>query len=149
INIGLSSLVRRWVEQIHLTKIWIWVTLLGIVAFFGIQWFIPFFGLLFMLLLNVAFLLVSFLLSHYLNRETFSEMRATVLSFKGLALNLSYGGIGLLYAFFLNGLQQKETMLLSSDELFRRSSNWFLPFYAIGMILLLITTYSSLKGKEE
>ena len=28
-------------------------------------------------------------------------MRATVLSFKGLALNLSYGGIGLFYAFFL------------------------------------------------
>ena len=76
-------------------------------------------------------------------------MRATVLSFKGLALNLSYGGIGLLYAFFLNGLQQQETALLSSDELFRASSDWFLPFYAIGMILLLLTTYRSLRGREE
>ena len=149
INIGLSPLVRRWVERMYVTKIWIWVTVLGIIAFFGIQQFIPFIGLFFMLFLNMAFLLVSFLLSHYLNRETSSDMRATVLSFKGLALNLSYGGIGLLYAFFLNGLQQQETALLSSDELFRASSDWFLPFYAIGMILLLLTTYRSLRGREE
>mgnify|MGYP007000436341 len=62
--------------------------------------------------------------------------------------NLSYGGVGLLYAFFLNGLQQKEAGVLSSDELFRASSHWFLPFYAIGMILLLIATYRSLKGRK-
>ena len=148
INIGLSPLVRCLVERIHLTKIWLWITVLGIVAFFGIQRFIPFTGLLFMLFLNITFLLVSFLLSDYLNRQTSSDMRATVLSFKGLALNLSYGGVGLLYAFFLNGLQQKEAEVLSSDELFRASSHWFLPFYAIGMILLLIATYRSLKGRK-
>lgn len=148
VNIGFSPLVRRWVERMNLTHIWIWVAVLGMIAFIGIERFIPFAGILFMLLLNIAFLLVSFLLSHYLNREASSDIRATVLSFKGLALNLSYGGIGLLYALSLNILRQKEASLLSSDGLFVASSQWFLPFYSIGMIVLLLGAYRALKGTD-
>jgi MFS family permease len=148
INIGFSPLVRRWVERMQVTHIWIWVTVLGMGAFIGIERFIPFAGILFMLLLNVAFLLVSFLLSHYLNREASSDIRATVLSFKGLALNLSYGGIGLIYALSLNLLRQKEALVLSADGLFVLSSQWFLPFYSMGMVLLLIGAYRALKGKN-
>jgi hypothetical protein len=148
INIGFSPLVRRWVERMQVTHIWIWVTVLGMGAFIGIERFIPFAGILFMLLLNVAFLLVSFLLSHYLNREASSDIRATVLSFKGLALNLSYGGIGLIYALSLNLLRQKEALVLSADGLFVLSSQWFLPFYSMGMVLILIGAYRALKGKN-
>ncbi len=42
--------------------------------------------------------LVQPLLSTYLNQRAPSAQRATVLSFKGLALNVAYGGFGLLYA---------------------------------------------------
>ncbi len=49
--------------------------------------------------------MIGFFLSHYLNQATSSDQRATVLSFKGLFLNLGYGGIGLLYSLLLTHLR--------------------------------------------
>ncbi|MEZ5302310.1 MAG: hypothetical protein R3F11_17000 [Verrucomicrobiales bacterium] len=41
----------------------------------------------------VAMRFLHYFLSHYLNLVTDSKRRATVLSFRGLAMNLGYGGI--------------------------------------------------------
>jgi len=48
--------------------------------------------------LGIAFNLLGFFTSHYLNMVAPSESRATVLSFRSLAGNLSYGVFGGLYA---------------------------------------------------
>ena len=42
--------------------------------------------------------MTGFFVSHYLNRITASHNRATVLSFKGLSFNLSYGLFGIFYS---------------------------------------------------
>lgn len=51
----------------------------------------------FVVLLHLAFGLVAYTLSQALNTRVDSTHRATVLSFKGLAFNLGYGGLGLVY----------------------------------------------------
>jgi hypothetical protein len=45
------------------------------------------------------------MVSYYLNALVDSYHRATVLSFKGLAFNLGYGFVGLLFAIALKALQ--------------------------------------------
>ncbi|WP_029913877.1 MFS transporter [Pelobacter seleniigenes] len=96
------------------------------------------------LLLFGSFNLVGFFLSYYLNRLTDSAQRATVLSFKGLFLNLGYGMIGLLYSFLLAllrgqvppsvGAVQEE---LLKNRIFAESLPWFGWYFGICFLLLL------------
>ncbi|MFM8379464.1 MAG: hypothetical protein ACKOB1_09095, partial [Planctomycetia bacterium] len=53
--------------------------------------FIPLGGVAFMILLSTVLRMVVFLQSHYLNQLVDSGRRATVLSFRGLAINVGYG----------------------------------------------------------
>jgi hypothetical protein len=64
------------------------VTLVGLI---GIAAFIPLWGVAFMILLSTVLRMVVFLQSHYLNQIVDSTRRATVLSFRGLAVNVGYG----------------------------------------------------------
>ncbi len=71
---------------------------IGLIGFVGCTFAVPFAGLIFAMIVFYSMTLAEFYASHYLNRSTSSSRRATVLSFKGLAGNLAYGGVGLLYA---------------------------------------------------
>jgi len=62
-----------------------------IVGLVGISSFIPLVGVAFMILLSTVLRMVVFLQSHYLNQLVDSGRRATVLSFRGLAVNVGYG----------------------------------------------------------
>jgi MFS family permease len=55
-------------------------------------------GAFFVVPLAIGWHLLSFFSSQYVNESTDSSRRATVLSFKSLAGNLAYGGVGVLYA---------------------------------------------------
>ena len=63
-------------------------TLVGLA---GIAAFVPLGGVVFMILLSTVLRMVVFLQSHYLNQLVDSGRRATVLSFRGLAVNVGYG----------------------------------------------------------
>ena len=79
-------------------------------------------------LLQVTMLLTAFLVSHYLNAITDSAQRATVLSFKGLAFNLGYGTLGLLYAGLLLMLRQEAVSPESELTVFQDSLPWLLGY---------------------
>ena len=64
------------------------VTLAGLV---GTAAFVPRAGVAFVIALSTALRMVMFLQSHYLNQLVDSGRRATVLSFRGLAVNVAYG----------------------------------------------------------
>ena len=49
---------------------------------------------------------MNFLVSRYLNAEADSDQRATVLSFKGLSTNVSYGAISILYSVLVTGIRE-------------------------------------------
>ena len=78
------------------------VTLVGLI---GTGWFVPWWGVLFAMLLSLVIRMVVFLQSHYLNQLVGSDRRATVLSFRGLAVNVSYGLMSLAFAGAVAGVE--------------------------------------------
>ena len=97
------------------------------------------------LVLFAAMGMVSFFVSHYLNAMAPSETRATVLSFKGLAWNISYGVLGMLYALLLWASRKKvgPEFLASSgfnieDLLFVKTFVAFPLCFALAMGLFML-----------
>ena len=79
--------------------------------------------------------------SHYLNEAIDSDKRATILSFKGLSLNLGYGTIGLAYAGWVRFLDQ------GSKEAAYAESLKIWPWYFLGVMMLLLFVGWMLKGR--
>ena len=116
------------------------LTMLGL---YGLTLFIPVWGVVPMVMLSGVMFLLNFYMSHYLNRITPSAQRATVLSFKGLSMNLAYGGIGLCYsallAYLREGVGEVEpglSMTAIENAVFVNSLNWF-PWYFLALTALL------------
>ncbi len=111
----------------------------------GLAFVIPYVGLLFPLVLGLAMSVMNFLTSFYLNQAADSSRRATILSFRGLATNLAYGGTGLLFAGLLRGL--KTTHPTASPEALFVSALAWLPWVfiavAVGLFLRLARPFPS------
>lgn len=122
----------------------------------GMTLFLPIIGLLPMLLLYSVMLLTGFFLSHYLNRITSSQQRATVLSFKGLSFNLTYGLVGLLYSLLLALLRSRTvhtrpefTSQLLESTVFMNSIAWFPWYFLLTMVALLVIARRQLRDSDE
>ena len=89
-------------------------------------------------MLFIAFSILTFALSYYLNQVTTKSIRATVLSFKGMALNVGYGLIGVLYALLGAHLRGDPDLAADPDALFMRSIAWFPWYFAAGTVLVVL-----------
>ena len=128
----MPALARRLTEQLTPLFNLLFTATLILLGLSGMCFVWPWAGLLPALLLFSCMYLMGFFLSHYLNQATSSDQRATVLSFKGLFLNLGYGGIGLLYALLLAFLREQtipsQPGLLEAalkNQVFINSLPWF------------------------
>ncbi|PIE60159.1 MAG: MFS transporter [Desulfobulbus propionicus] len=115
----------------------------SLIALFLLTLFIPFWGILPVMMLFICLTMTSFFTSHYLNELTSSEKRATVLSFKGMAYNVAYGMTGVLYAGLITHLKAKYAQLypqwtgdMLGDAAFQASISWF-PWYMTGALVLV------------
>lgn len=72
----------------------------------GIAAQVPRLGLLFLVPLQTGMVLAAFFLSHYLNALVPANVRATVLSFRGLAMNVAFGAMSLGFAGLLRSLRE-------------------------------------------
>jgi MFS family permease len=132
----------------------LWVmAALTLMGFIGIRYVWPLIGLLPVILIRIVMFLQSFFISHYLNRITSSDQRATVLSFKGLSFNLAYGLIGVMYsmllAFIRTGIAEKQPALTAvelENSVFIQSLAWF-PWYFV-ITLAAMLGYACWKLKE-
>jgi MFS family permease len=123
------------------------MTVLAIVGLVGMTIFIPWFGIIPVILISAAMYLLRFFQSHYLNRITSSDQRATVLSFKGLSMNLAYGLVGILYSLLVRYLRSTPDRLdqkgveLSSEAMegavFIESMGWFPWYFSVTTFLVL------------
>jgi hypothetical protein len=93
------------------------------------QW--PLWGMIFVVPLGAAMMALGFMVSYYLNALVNSHHRATVLSFKGLAFNLCYGFVGLLFAVILKAFQDGTRPDYALSQGFRLLPLWLwiLIFY--------------------
>jgi hypothetical protein len=82
------------------------VAALAFAGFLGVAQAWPWYGVLVVICFSVSFGLLNFFTSHYLNAQVDSAHRATVLSFKGLALNLGFGAVSLGYGALLKVLRE-------------------------------------------
>ena len=107
----------------------------------GMVFFWPYLGLVPALVAFSALYMVGFYVSYFVNRQAASSRRATVLSFKGLAYNLSYGLIGIVYAALLEirkgGLAGAGIDSQAVENLvFRNTFYWFPLSLAAGLVLV-------------
>jgi MFS family permease len=129
------------------------ITILGL---FGLMGFFPYIGLLPMACVYTGLMMIAFFTSHYLNQITESSQRATVLSFKGMAFNLAYSIIGVLFALLIQQLRGKNlashpdwNQQLVEDSSFIEAIGWF-PWYTIILFgIILVYFHSRLKSSPE
>jgi hypothetical protein len=115
------------------------VALAGLI---GMTFFWPYLGLVPALVAFSALYMVGFYVSYFVNQEASSSRRATVLSFKGLAYNLSYGLIGIAYAGLL---EAKKTGIALADAnpqdvenlIFMDTFFWFPLSLVVGLAVLI------------
>ena len=115
------------------------------IGFLGMTFFLPKAGLLPVVLVQSAMYMNAFFISHYLNQITRSHQRATVLSFKGLSMNLAYGLIGIFYSLLLmlerSRLAAFQPTLVGSQlerVVFIETFGWF-PWYFLFILALFLT----------
>lgn len=109
---------------------------LCLAGFLGAGLAIPLAGVLFVVLIRIGIGLLNFFIPHYLNRQVDSANRATVLSFKGLAFNLGYAAMGLLYA----GLHRSLTLAApdaSPEQIFTSTLRWLPWIFLAGLVSLV------------
>lgn len=109
------------------------VAALTFVGCLGFAFPLPWFGLLLVAPFWLAMRLMHFFLTHFLNPITPPEKRATVLSFRGLTMNLAYGGITLAYGALSAWLQGRlPASAPGADrtlEVFAASAQWWTPWF--------------------
>jgi len=139
----IPRLARRIAEN-HSPAVCLWTTsLVALSGLSGMAFFWPTVGLLPAMVAFSALYMVGFYLSYFVNRETSSSRRATVLSFKGLAYNLSYGLIGLVYAGLLEakkaGIGGAAVNARAVENLvFKETFFWFPVSLAAGLVVLIV-----------
>ena len=131
------------------------MAVLTMFGLFGMTFFIPLIGLLPVALLSAVAYLGRFFQSHYLNRITASNQRATVLSFKGLSFNLAYGLIGVLYSILLAYLRPETATTISDltrlnleNAVFIKSMQWFPWYFILTLAVLLVVARRQLKNTD-
>lgn len=81
--------------------------------------------------------LLMFLQSHYLNQLVDSKRRATVLSFRGLAVNVSYGLMSVAFACAVRAVEQTTSSVdqgLAFDRIVQLLPGYFL-FIVAGFVI--------------
>ena len=100
-----SPVARRMVAGNSITRNYGLLAVAVLAGLIGVACRWTHWGIIFLLPLTGAIMALGFIVSYYLNALVDSAHRATVLSFKGVAFNLGYGFISLLFALVLKAVR--------------------------------------------
>lgn len=149
----IPRLAHRIAER-HSPAVCLWATsAVALAGLAGMVFFWPYVGLIPALVAFSALYMVGFYISYFINQEASSSRRATVLSFKGLAYNLSYGLIGILYAMLLElkkgGLPAESGSVQAVENIvFKETFFWFPLSLAVGLVIVTLAVVSFRKGRS-
>ncbi|MFC1824377.1 MFS transporter [Thermodesulfobacteriota bacterium] len=155
LGLFIPRLCLRLAERHSPSFIFAIMSVLSLLGLWGITLMIPVFGVVPILLLFSVMFFLNFFQSHYLNRIANSEQRATILSFKGLANNLSYGFLGILYSLLVALLRDRlmESQPQLKDNLlnivFIHSLDWFPWFFLAAMVVMVLYARRQLRHSVE
>jgi MFS family permease len=100
-----APLARRMVGSNSIIRNYLLLGVAVLVGLIGVACRWTHWGVIFLLPLAGAMMALGFIVSYYLNALVDSARRATVLSFKGVAFNLGYGFISLVFALVLRAVR--------------------------------------------
>jgi MFS family permease len=129
-----SPVARRMVQRGSPARNFFWVAIVTLAALAGLALRWRWGGVIFVFPLGASMVAIGFFLSYYLNALVESNRRATVLSFKGVAFNLGYGLVSLLFAFLLRALRDGG----SAEEIFGRTLIWLPLWLALALVTLAL-----------
>ena len=130
------------IAESHSPAFCLWTTAAtALVGLWGMVFFWPTTGLLPALVAFSALYMVGFYVSYFVNQQASSSRRATVLSFKGLAYNLSYGFIGIVFAGLLEvkkrGIDAVDINAQAVENfVFKETFFWFPLSLAAGLAVM-------------
>jgi len=105
IGMLISPIARRMVAANSLARNYALIAGTVFVGLIGVACKLNYWGVIFILPLAGAMMALGYMVSYYLNAIVDSSHRATVLSFKGVAFNLGYGFISLVFALVLRAMR--------------------------------------------
>ena len=110
----------------------------------GLGLAIPVWGILPAVLLYASIQLMGFFVSRYLNEAAPSEQRATVLSFRGLSTNFSYGAVSIIYSGLIVWIK-REVVKSAEGEAAQHSvfveSLQFFPWYFAFTVVMVFAIH--------
>jgi hypothetical protein len=134
----------------------VYLSIITWAGLFGISLFVPYVGLLPVVLVFSSMMMMQFFQSHYLNRITPSRQRATVLSFKGLSMNLAYGMTGILFSllveWFRGDLQNRFSLPPGNqleDLVFSKSVSVFHWYFLAALLVMVLYAARRLKSVHD
>ncbi|MFP4156047.1 MAG: MFS transporter [Opitutales bacterium] len=110
----------------------------------GLGLAIPYWGIVPAVFLYASIQLTGYFVSRYLNEAAPSAQRATVLSFRGLSTNFTYGLVSILYSGLIASIKAADDPAAYGDaEAFQRSVfieslGWFAPYFALSVGLVFL-----------
>lgn len=131
LGIVVPPLARRMVEHWSMGRNFAALAGLILLGLLGVAFRLRYYGVLFALPLGVAMSLLGFMASHYLNALAPSRMRATILSFRGLATNVAFGVVSLLFAGLLEMLRRDDA------SAFGEALAWLPGYFALTFLAVL------------
>ena len=143
-----ASLARRAAARFSAPQVFVMVGLLIFTGLCGLCFATPYWGIWVVLPIGLSMPLMQYFLSNYINAWTESGLRATVLSFRGMAINLGYGFAGLAFAAFTSALRASAPGL-SENALFGKSLIALPVGFLIGSTMLLATARFHQRSKTE
>jgi MFS family permease len=126
IGFVVSPIARRMATKHSLLRNYGVIAGVVVIGLLGVACRWTFWGVVFIVPLASGIMIIGYLVSYYLNAIVDSSHRATVLSFKGVAFNLGYGFISLVFALVLRAFRDGG----NSQEAFGRALV-FLPVWIL------------------
>jgi MFS family permease len=140
--------LAKTITDKHSPSFALWVTaFMTFAGLAGMSFFWPYYGLIPALMTFSAMYFTGFFVSFYINQLAASDQRATVLSFKGLAYNISYGVLGVLYALVLKTQKHGIPGPDLENQVFVQTFAWFPAAFALWFCLLVLVYIFRLRKK--
>lgn len=133
IGFFLPRVARAMTEALSPERIALGLAVWSALGLFGVALVIPYAGIAFAVMSFSTLSLTGFFLSHYLNQVADSDRRATILSFRGLSLNLAYGVVSLAYGALAASVEAR-----GEGEVFTATLQWFGPTFVALFALLVV-----------
>ena len=130
-GIVISKFAPSLTERFSMSQNFIFLGAMVFINLWMIRSFENQWGVIFAMSTFSSIFLLNFFVSHYLNQQVPSKKRATALSFRSMACNLSYAAVGAIYAWY-------SATTVEEEDKFFRSLNLLPLLFLTGVVITIL-----------